>query len=193
MVIKQAFVWRRRLVCRDEHPKEGRVWCNFGGFSQLSWLLSRTLKSFRLSAAEYTGCLLVWLFTFGRPSCWLTSAFRLCTSQRAGQPSWPASSVDKLISDLCCNWQGRRLFQCFGCPLPAWNSWGISYRGSEAELVLFIDGARRAVNAMHQIRLMGEKSEVCSGEEKGDVFGRGEWLSKSVCMWHVCCCDWECE
>lgn len=127
-----------------------------------------------------------WLSTLGCLSCWLTSAFRRCTNQPASQSasrlsSQPASSVDKLISDLCCNWRRNRLFQCFGCPLPTPNSWGISYRPCEGELVLFIDGVRQAASTTHQIRLMGDKSVMCSGEKRYRyVFGRGQWLS--ICV-----------
>lgn len=128
-----------------------------------------------------------WLSTLGCLSCWLTSAFRRCTNQPASQSasrlsSQPASSVDKLISDLCCNWRRNRLFQCFGCPLPTPNSWGISYRPCESELVLFIDGVRlQAASTTHQIRLMGDKSVMCSGEKRYRyVFGRGQWLSMCV-------------
>lgn len=121
-------------------PQKERV---FSFFFFKEWTFSSSF--FRLTAEEYTGL-------SGSPALAVSVAESplppgsVAASQPASQLAGrPASAVDKLISDLCYNWQ----------PTP--NSWGISYELSEAELVLFIDGARSTVNTVHQIRLMGEK------------------------------------
>lgn len=133
------------------YPQRGKWFVLFLSdwtFSQLFLTFLRKDRVWLDSAAEHTGWLLVWL-PHSWPSKLLTHLCLQALYQPASKPAvqtvsqstgWPASSVDKLLSDLRCNWRGHRLFQCFGRPLPTPNSWGISYGLSEAEPVLFIDG-----------------------------------------------------
>lgn len=82
-----------KKVVKTPQGKKGFCVTFFYRVDILSTFLTFLLK------AEYTDRLLVWFSTLGRPRCWLTSAFRLCTTQPASQSASQPADRPALLTN----------------------------------------------------------------------------------------------
>lgn len=126
--------------------------------------------------------LLAWL----APHSWLSELLTHLCLQALYQPASQPTDQPALLTNwylICAAIGGGADYSSVSaahCQLQT--AEGLAVGLSGAELVLFIDGVKGAVNILHQIRLMGEKSEMCSGGEMYlCVFGRVERLP--LCVW----------
>ena len=128
--------------------------------------------------------------TLGRLSCWLTFAFRRCTRQPASQPFRQSArrQADQpaLLTNcyLICAAIGAGTdfssVSAVRCQLQT--AEGLATGSLRLNRYCSLMRVRQAANTVHQIRLMEEKSEVCSGG--GEVLA-GVIIRVCVC---VCVC-----